>query len=160
MTSFAAPETIGYPILTILIFLPLAGVAVSLFLSGDRVLKTWALAVTVFEALISIPLFTSFDVGTHLYQFTELADWIPSLHIRYALGVDGISLLLVLLTTFIMPLCVLCSWTYIEVRTKEFVIALLVMETAMVGVFCALDLVLFYVFWEAMLIPMYLLIAV
>ncbi len=160
MTTFAAPESLGYPILSILIFLPLAGAALALFLSGDRVLKGWALAVTTLEAALSVPLFTAFDGSTHLYQFTELASWIPALGIQYALGIDGISVLLVLLTTFIMPLCILCSWTYIEKRTKEFVIALLIMETAMVGVFCALDLVLFYVFWEAMLIPMYLLIAV
>ncbi|MHB8765455.1 MAG: complex I subunit 4 family protein [Deferrisomatales bacterium] len=160
MTIFAAPDAIGYPILTLLIFLPLAGAAVALVLSGDRVLKVWAFAVTAIEALVSIPLFTSFDRTTHLFQFAELKEWIPALNIQYALGLDGISVLLVLLTTFVMPLCVLCSWTYIEKRTKEFVIALLMMETAMVGVFCALDLVLFYVFWEAMLIPMYLLIAV
>ena len=80
--------------------------------------------------------------------------------INYAVGIDGISLLLVLLTTLIMPLCVLASWRYIQTRVKEFMICLLVMETAMVGVFCALDFVLFFVFWEAMLIPMALLIGV
>ncbi len=80
--------------------------------------------------------------------------------INYSLGIDGISLLLVLLTTLIMPLCVLASWRYIQTRVKEFMICLLIMETAMVGVFCALDFVLFFVFWEAMLIPMALLIGV
>ncbi|MEW6487992.1 MAG: NADH-quinone oxidoreductase subunit M [Thermodesulfobacteriota bacterium] len=158
--EFALPHSLGFPILSLLIFLPLAGAVVALFLRGDRLVKGWAVAVTVAEALVSIPLYTAFQTGTHLFQFPELHEWIPALHIRYALGVDGISLFLVLLTTFVMPLCVLCSWKYIEVRVKEFLFALLVMEAAMVGVFCALDLVLFYVFWEAMLIPMYLLIAV
>lgn len=158
--EFALPHSLGFPILSLLVFLPLAGAAVALFLRGDRLLKGWAVAVTVAEALVSIPLYTAFQAGTHRFQFPELYDWIPALHIRYALGVDGISLFLVLLTTFVMPLCVLCSWKYIEVRVKEFIFALLVMEAAMVGVFCSLDLVLFYVFWEAMLIPMYLLIAV
>ena len=84
----------------------------------------------------------------------------PSCKINYAVGIDGISLLLVLLTTLIMPLCVLASWRYIKTRVKEFMICLLIMETAMVGVFCALDFVLFFVFWEAMLIPMALLIGI
>ena len=151
---------LGIPILTFLIFLPLAGAVVALFLRGDGVLKVWATAVTLGTAVASIPLYAGFDASTHRFQFTEAADWIPALGIRYSLGIDGISLLLVLLTTFILPLCVLCSWRYIETRVKEFLFSLLVMETAMVGVFCSLDLVLFYVFWEAMLIPMYLLIAV
>src|SRR5512133_3969738 len=147
-------------LLTLLIFLPLAGALVALFLRGDGVLKTWATIVTLAEAVLSVRLWTGFDPGTAAFQFRETWDWIPALGIRYAVGIDGISLLLVLLTTFIMPLCVLCSWRYIETRVKEFLFALLVIETAMVGVFCALDLVLFYVFWEAMLIPMYLLIVV
>ncbi len=158
--EFAVPNPLGFPILSLLVFLPVAGAAVTLFLRGDTVLKLWAVAVTVLEAVVSIALWTAFQTGTHLFQFPEFHDWIPTLHIKYALGIDGISLLLVLLTTFVMPLCVLCSWNYIKVRVKEFLFALLVMEAAMVGVFCALDLVLFYVFWEAMLIPMYLLIAV
>jgi len=158
--EFAAPNTLGFNILSLLVFLPLAGAVVTLFLRGDGVLKMWAVLVTVVEAVISIPLYTAFQTGTSRFQFPEIYDWIPSLGIKYALGVDGISMLLVLLTTFVMPLCVLCSWNYIEKRVKEFIFAVLVMEAAMVGVFCALDLVLFYVFWEAMLIPMYLLIAV
>ncbi|MBI5444849.1 MAG: NADH-quinone oxidoreductase subunit M [Deltaproteobacteria bacterium] len=153
-------QNVGYPILSVLIFLPLAGAVVALFLKGDGLLKAWATAVTTVEFLLSIPLWTGFRTGTPAFQFRELWEWIPALDIRYALGIDGISVLLVLLTTLILPLCVLCSWRYIEKRVKEFVFALLVMETAMIGVFCALDLVLFYVFWESMLIPMYLLIAV
>ncbi|MBM3892008.1 MAG: NADH-quinone oxidoreductase subunit M, partial [Verrucomicrobia bacterium] len=115
---------------------------------------------TTIVALVSLLLYTGFDVTTAKFQFVEHAAWIPSLKINYTLGVDGISLLLVLLTTLIMPLCVLCSWRYITVRVKEFMICLLLMETAMVGVFCALDFILFFVFWEAMLIPMALLIGI
>ena len=111
-------------------------------------------------AVLSLPLYWRFDVGAPGFQFTRTAAWIPSLNIHYAVGLDGISLLLVLLTTLMMPLCVLASWRYIQSRVREFMICLLVMETAMLGVFCALDFILFFVFWEAMLIPMALLIGV
>src|SRR2546425_2071135 len=93
-------------------------------------------------------------------QFGEVVRWITTPPIRYAVGIDGISLWVVLLTTLLMPICVVCSWTAIKSRVREFMITLLAMETALLGVFCALDFVLFYVFWEAMLIPMYLLIGV
>src|ERR1019366_6120773 len=117
-------------------------------------------AFTSAVALFSLQLYWRFDPETSRFQFTELAHWIPWLRIDYAVGIDGISLLLVLLTTLIMPLCVMASWRYIQTRVKEFMICLLIMETAMVGVFCALDFVLFFIFWEAMLIPMALLIGV
>jgi NADH-quinone oxidoreductase subunit M len=94
------------------------------------------------------------------FQFVEQLDWVHQWGLQYYLGVDGISILMVLLTIAVLPLCVMCSWTYIGKRVKEFHFCLLFMTTAVLGVFCALDLVLFYVFWEAMLIPMYLLIAV
>ncbi len=160
MGSFFAENILGFPILSVLIFLPLAGAGVAMLLRGDKLLKGWTLGIMFVEALLSIPLWVNFDPNTALFQFGENHHWINALHINYALGIDGISLLLVLLTTFVMPLCILCSWKYIDKRVKEFVITMLIMETAMVGVFMALDLVLFYVFWEAMLIPMYLLIAV
>ena len=111
-------------------------------------------------AFFSLQLWSAFDPTTSRFQLTEFAHWIPALKINYAVGIDGISLLLVLLTTLIMPLCVLASWRYIQTRVKEFMICLLIMETAMVGVFCALDFILFFVFWEAMLIPMALLIGI
>jgi NADH-quinone oxidoreductase subunit M len=158
--EFAVPNTLGFPLLSVLIFLPLAGAVVALALKGDNLIKIWALIVTAATAVVSIPVYTGFQSGTPKYQLLEAVDWIPSLNVKYILGIDGISLLLIMLTTFVMPLCVLCSWKYIKTRWKEFVFSLLLMETAMLGVFCALDLVLFYVFWEAMLIPMYLLIAV
>ncbi len=150
----------GFPLLSTLVFLPLAGAFILLFLPGENVQRMWAMVVTTATAVISFPLYTGFDSHTAKYQFAEHASWIPTLDINYTLGIDGISLLLVLLTTFIMPLCVIGSWTYIQKRVKEFMICLLIMETAMLGVFMALDFVLFYVLWEAMLIPMYLLIGI
>jgi len=150
----------GFPLLSTIVFLPLAGALVLLFLPGENVQRIWAMAVTTVNAAISLPLYSRFDATTAKYQFGEHVSWIPSLDINYTMGIDGISLLLVLLTTLIMPLCVLGSWTYIKVRIKEFMICLMIMETAMLGVFMALDFVLFYILWEAMLIPMYLLIGV
>jgi len=150
----------GFPYLSTLVFLPLAGSLVMLAMPGENACRNWALVVTVITALLSLPLYGNFDASTHLYQFGEHHSWIPWLNIHYTLGIDGISLLLVLMITLLMPLCVLGSWRYIEKRVKEFMICLLLMETSMLGVFMALDFVLFYVFWEAMLIPMYLLIAV
>ena len=160
MEHYLIHNTLNYPILTVLIILPLIGAGVTLFLKGDLAIKTWGLLVTLATAVLSIPLFTNWDFSTSKYQFVELTEWFPILDLNYVVGVDGISVLLVLLTTFVMPLCVLCSWTYIQDRFKEFMLVTLLMETAMIGVFISLNTVLFFVFWEAMLVPMYLLIAV
>lgn len=149
-----------FPFLSLLIFSPVAAVVVLGFLRSEQAQRWWTLGFTTAVALFSLLLLPRFDTGTHLFQFTEQAAWIPALKINYTLGVDGISLLLVLLTTLITPLCVLASWNYIQKRIKEFMIALLLMETTMIGVFCALDTILFFVFWEAMLIPMALLIGI
>ncbi|MCX7824174.1 MAG: NADH-quinone oxidoreductase subunit M [Verrucomicrobiae bacterium] len=149
-----------FPILSVVIFAPLAAAIVAVFIRNENWLRWWTLACTTIIAVISLRLYAGFDVTTAKFQFVEHAAWIPPLKINYTLGVDGISLLLVLLTTLIMPLCVLCSWRYITSRVKEFMICLLFMETAMVGVFFALDFVLFFVFWGAMLIPMALLIGI
>lgn len=150
----------GFPFLSALIFLPLAGAFVMLLVPGETFSKYWAMLVTLLTAAVSIPVYQGFDLATHKYQFGEHLQWIPSLNINYTVGIDGISLLLVLMTTLIMPLCVLASWRYIKTRMREFMICLLIMETSMIGVFVALDFVLFYILWEAMLIPMYLLIAI
>ncbi|MFT3783572.1 MAG: NADH-quinone oxidoreductase subunit M [Nibricoccus sp.] len=158
MPSTATLE--GLPFLSILIFAPLAAAALTAFINDERLVRWWTLGITVAVAIFSANLYIGFDASTHLFQFVESHAWIPALKINYSIGVDGISLLLVLLTTVITPLCVLASWTYIKVRVKEFMIALLVMEGAMVGVFSALDTVLFFVFWESMLIPMALMIGV
>jgi len=150
----------GFPLLSVLIFAPLAVAAIAALIRSERALRWWTLAGTTAIALFSLTLWTGFNTGTADFQFVEHAAWIPWLKINYTVGIDGISLLLVLLTTFIAPLCVLCSWSYIKVRVNEFKLCLLIMETAMVGVFCSLDSILFFVFWEAMLIPMALLIGV
>jgi len=150
----------GFPLLSFLIFFPLAGALVMLAIPSESFAKVWALIITTLTAIFSIPLLTGFDAGSVAYQFAELHSWIPQFNINYVVGVDGISILLVILTTFIMPFCVLASWNYIKTRVIPFMFCLLIMETSMVGVFVALDFVLFYVLWEFMLIPMYLLIAI
>ena len=147
-------------VLSILIFSPLLAAAVAAFIKDEKLLRRWTLAFTTWAAIFSLALLWRFDASTSQFQFRESGEWIPALGISYDVGIDGISLLLVLLTTLMMPLCVMASWRYIQSRVKEFMICLLIMETAMAGVFCALDFVLFFVFWEAMLIPMALLIGI
>ncbi len=150
-----------YPhILSTLIFLPLAGAILLLFVRNEYFARYWALGITTLTAILSIPLIKAFDPSTSSFQFVEQVDWIQSLNIQYVIGIDGISILLVMLTTLIMPLCVLASWSYIKTRVQAFMVCLLIMECAMLGVFMALDFVLFYILWEAMLIPMYMLIAI
>jgi NADH-quinone oxidoreductase subunit M len=110
--------------------------------------------------LVSIPLVTRFVAGSEGFSFKETADWIPSIGAKYALGIDGISLLLIMLTTLLGMLAILSSWSAIKTRTKEYYILLLLLQTGMLGVFMSLDFFLFYVFWEVMLVPMYFLIGV
>jgi NADH-quinone oxidoreductase subunit M len=146
--------------LTLVIFLPAAGAIGLWAVRRPEAVKAAALAITLAELLLSLPLWGYFDRTTATMQFVAEAPWISRFDIFYRVGVDGISLPLILLTTLLMPVCVICSWRAIDRRVKEFMISLLLMETAMIGVFAALDFVLFYVFWEAMLIPMYLIIGV
>ncbi len=155
-------NNLGFPILSTLIFLPVAGAALLLIISrsNENLIKWTSLIVSIVTFILSIPLFTTFNKSTHLMQFVERHEWIPSWNITYYLGIDGISILLVLLSTLVTILCVLISWDAIKTKVKEFYISILLMEGAMIGVFCSLDFVLFYLFWEAMLIPMYLLIGV
>ena len=155
-------NNLGFPILSTLIFLPIAGAALLLLISrsNENLIKWFSLIVSIAAFIISIPLFAEFNKSTHLMQFTEKHAWIPSLNINYHLGIDGVSVLFVLLSTLITILCVLISWNSIKTKTKEFYISILIMEGAMIGVFCSLDFMLFYLSWEAMLIPMYLLIGV
>lgn len=158
--DFLIPNQLNYPILSTLIFLPLAGAFVLFLIRNEKAAKIWALIVSLVVFALSLPLYFYFDPATYKYQFAEHSPWIPAFKINYTLGIDGISLFLVLLSTMLIPICILASWKYIEKRVKEFLFCLLLMETACVGVFSALDFVLFYIFWEAMLVPMYLLIAV
>jgi len=150
----------GPPLLTLLIVAPLVAALVAALIKNERVLRWWTLVATTAIAGVSLLLWSGFDVTTADFQWVENKPWIAAFDINYTLGIDGISLLLILLTTLITPLCVLASWRYITTRVREFMICLLIMETAMVGVFAALDFVLFFVFWEAMLIPMSLMIGV
>lgn len=153
---------LGIPILSLLIFFPILGAIVLLFINKEngRGLRWVTLIFSLVEFIFSLPLFFAFDSKTAAMQFVENYWWIQSYGISYKLGIDGISLLLVLLTTFLTILCILCSWTAITFRVKEFMISFLFLETGMIGALVALDLILFYVFWEVMLIPMYLLIGV
>ncbi|MFA9472998.1 MAG: NADH-quinone oxidoreductase subunit M [Filomicrobium sp.] len=150
------------PILSIVTFLPLLGALFIAFLprnaGGDRNARHTALYTTIFTFAISLLIWINFDPRTADFQFVEDAAWIGPF--RYKMGVDGISMLFVILTTFLMPLCILASWDSVKLRVKEYMIAFLVLETLMIGVFCALDLMLFYVFFEAGLIPMFLIIGV
>ncbi|HEV2297211.1 MAG TPA: NADH-quinone oxidoreductase subunit M [Candidatus Acidoferrales bacterium] len=149
-------------ILSVLTFFPLLGMFALLLLKGDDHIwiRRLALVTSVVEFLLSLFLLRAFDSGAVGYQLQEYYDWIPGLHIHYHMGVDGISLFLIILTTFLTPLAVLCSWNSIHEHVKEFFAMLLVLEMGMVGVFCALDLFLFFLFWEVMLIPMYFLIGI
>jgi NADH-quinone oxidoreductase subunit M len=150
------------PILSILIFFPVLGIVLLVFLprKNHRLLKLTTLGLSLVEFGLSLPLWFRFDSKTAAMQFMERYNWLPQYGINYILGLDGFSLLLVLLTTFLTPLCVLATWEDIQTRVKEFMICLLALMSGMIGVFVALDLFLFYVFWEVMLIPMYLLIGV
>jgi NADH-quinone oxidoreductase subunit M len=149
-------------LLTLVTFVPLVGAILVLLLPRrqEHVTKLATLGTTLVTFAISLPVYFRFDAASADYQFVEQRSWIPSLGVSYHVGVDGISVLLVLLTTFLMPLVLLSSWTSVESRWKEFAITMLLLETGMLGVFVALDLFLFYVFWEAMLIPMYLIIGI
>lgn len=146
-------------VLTFLIFFPLVG-TLAVLLAPARLARGIALAVGIIEFLAAVPLFWSFDPDIAAFQNTVAAPWLPQWGIFYRLGLDGISLFMVLLTAFLLPLMVLGSWTYIRERTKAYYAMLLSLTTGVVGVFVALDLFLFYVFWEIMLIPMYFLIGV
>jgi NADH-quinone oxidoreductase subunit M len=154
----------GLPVglLSVVTFLPALGaVALALLPRGrDELLRRGALAVSLATFVLSIPLYVSFDAASPDFQFEEFLRWMPGLGVGYHVGIDGISLLLVLLTTFLTPVALASAWESIEEGTKEFVVSMLVLETGMLGVFVALDLFLFFVFWEAMLIPMYFVIGV
>ena len=150
------------PILSILVFFPLMGIVLLCFLDrkNHKVLKGVTFGLSLLEFLFSLPLWFRFDSHTQAMQFVERYPWFPSYGISYYVGVDGFSLLLILLTTLLTPICLLATWEDIQHRVKEFMICLLALMSGMLGVFVALDLFLFYVFWEVMLIPMYLLIGV
>ena len=155
---------LSVPILTFLIFFPIVGALLLLpfraIPGSEKTVRVLALVLTCVEFLISLDLVLGMNPGSFRMQFTEDHLWIPFANIHYSLGVDGISIVLIIMTTFLLPMCVLTSWKGISTRVVEFMMTLLILEGIMVGVFAATDFVLFYVFWESMLIPMYLIIGV
>jgi NADH-quinone oxidoreductase subunit M len=153
-----------WPILSTITFLPLLGAVLIMLVRGDeatvannsRAVALWTTVVTLFLSLFMV---SQFDASTPDFQFVERVGWLGG-GIDYAMGLDGISVLFVLLTTALMPICILASWTSINSRVREYMMAFLVLETLMIGVFCAMDLVLFYLFFEGGLIPMFLIIGI
>ncbi|MCX6563639.1 MAG: NADH-quinone oxidoreductase subunit M, partial [Candidatus Aminicenantes bacterium] len=149
------------PILSLITFLPLAGALLLIFLPKENktLLYGIALTLTAVVFLVSLSLYFGFDAQAEGPQFVEKTGWL-GFGIQYHLGIDGISLFLVLLTTLLMPIALLSSWSYIQDRIKEYLIFMLILETGIIGVFISLNMFLFYVFWEATLIPMYFLIGI
>jgi NADH-quinone oxidoreductase subunit M len=153
-------------ILNIITYIPLIGALVILFFvnkNNPRLIRIVATATMVIDFLVSLWLWPNFNragTGDGLWQFRETYDWIPSLGVKYDFGIDGISLLLILLTTFIGIIGVVSSYSAINHREKEYYSLLLMLQTGMIGTFCALDFFLFYVFWEIMLVPMYFIIGI
>ncbi|MGZ4108909.1 MAG: complex I subunit 4 family protein, partial [Actinomycetota bacterium] len=147
------------PWLTVTTFLPIVGVVLLLVWPriADDVARGVALVVSIATFLVSLGMLGRFDGSVGGFQMVERADWVQSLHLQYLLGVDGVSLFMVLLTTFLMPIALLASWR-VERNVRGFMIAMLLLETAVVGTFLSLDLLLFFLFFEAMLFPMYLII--
>jgi NADH-quinone oxidoreductase subunit M len=149
----------SYPILTLTTFLPLLGAAAILAL-GERLARWIGLGTTLATLAVSLPLYLRFDKASSAPQFVEAVPWIPSWNVAYSMGVDGISLPFIFLSVVLSVLCVGASWSAIRMRPREFYATLLVAETAMVGLFAATNFFLFYVFWELMVVPMFLLIGV
>ncbi|MDJ0894471.1 MAG: NADH-quinone oxidoreductase subunit M [Alphaproteobacteria bacterium] len=156
----------NFPLLSTITFLPLVGAIFILIVQDDdpkvvarnaRWMALWAAAITF---ALSVFLWLLFDPNESGFQFQERADWVPALNISYRMGVDGISMFFVVLTAFLTLICVVASWESITERVKEYMVAFLVLETMMIGVFCALDFVLFYLFFEGSLIPMFIIIGV
>src|SRR5215813_5662879 len=152
-------EGLGSMILTLVTFIPLAGAALLLFVPNrQRDIRVFSLVISLLAFVLSLHLPVHLQRAQAGFQYEVNIPWIPTPNIHYHMGVDGISMWLVVLTTFLTPLCVLISWKSIHERVKEFFILLLILETALIGVFVSLDLFLFYFFWESTLIPMALLI--
>ena len=155
----------SFPILSLTTFLPLVGVLFILLIRGEehivaRNARWAALWTSLATFVIGLLLWFNFDPTTSDFQFVEKFEWLPTLNIAYHMGIDGISLFFVILSTFLTPICVLASWKAITNRVKEYMIAFLVLETMMIGTFAALDFVMFYIFFEAVLIPMFIIIGV
>ena len=155
-------ETYSAIVLSLIVFVPLVGVVAISFIprQNENMIKAFTLGFASLVFLLSVPMYFVYDISNPNMQFVYKANWFPNWGAYYSIGVDGLSLLLILLTTFIMPLAVIASWKSVHFHVKGFMISLLLLDAGMVGVFCARDMLLFYVFWEAMLVPMYLIIGI
>ncbi|MBL4805146.1 MAG: NADH-quinone oxidoreductase subunit M [Alphaproteobacteria bacterium] len=156
---------VDFPVLSLMTFLPIAGVLIILAIRGDEEVvaqntKHMALYSSLFTFAFALFMYTRFDGTSAEFQFVEQSSWLKPLGINYHMGVDGISIFFVLLSSFLTPICILSAWDVVKTRVKEFMIAFLVLESFMIGTFVALDAVLFYVFFEGVLIPMFLIIGV
>ena len=153
---------LDYPILSFIIWFPLLGACLVLATSKLRpiFIKLLALSISTITFIASIPLYLNFSLITSEMQYIEKYSWIPSLNVYYYLGIDGISLPLILLTTFLTPFVILSDWQVIKYKPSQYFASFLILEALMIGVFSALDGLLFYIFWEAMLIPMFIIIGV
>ena len=162
----------NWPILSLLIILPICGSLLALFIPNKnnedgknsktsimnvKLVSLWTSIMTFFLSLLLV---IKFDYSDQSHQFLELSEWIPALGIVYRVGLDGLSLPFIVLTTFLIPICILCSWNSIQHKIKEFMISFLILESFIIGMFSALDLVVFYIFFEAVLIPMFLIIGI
>jgi NADH-quinone oxidoreductase subunit M len=161
----AASNIMGFPLLSLITWLPMVGVAVILGIRGDEQTVAanarWtALWTSLIVLIISLVIWVNFDRADGGFQFVENVAWLPQYKVGYKMGIDGISVLFVLLSTVLTPICILASWESVQTKVREYMIAFLILETMMVGMFCALDFIVFYMFFEAVLIPMYLIIGV
>jgi NADH-quinone oxidoreductase subunit M len=156
----------GLPILSLAIALPVLGAVALMFVGNrdgakDALVRNLTLAVSLVTFAVTLALWASFDAASsEPFQFVERVPWIPAFNIEYYLGIDGLSLMLIVLTGFLTPIALLSGWVSVEKKIKEYSIFMLLLEAAMIGVFCSVDLFLFYVFWDFMLIPMYFLIGI
>jgi NADH-quinone oxidoreductase subunit M len=155
----------GFPLLSLITFLPLLGALIIMMVRGDeKIVASNARWTALWTSLItfglSLILWAQFDKASVDYQFVEQVSWLPEFGIAYIMGVDGISILFILLSTLLTPICILASWESVQSRVREYMVAFLILETMMVGMFAALDFILFYIFFEAVLIPMFLIIGI
>ena len=155
---------INWPLLSVIIFLPLIGSVIILFIKEDDVtsnnIKWSAFLTSIGTFILSLTLWFQFDYLNPSYQFEEKFRWFDDFNFHYHIGVDGISLFMILLSTFLTPICILASWSNVKKRIKEYMLAFLFLETVMIGMFASIDILLFYIFFEAVLIPMYLIIGI
>ena len=155
---------ISWPLLSVIIFMPLVGGIIILFIKEDEStannIKWSAFLTSIGVFILSLILWLQFDYSNPFYQFEEKFRWFADYNFFYHIGVDGISLFMILLSTFLIPICILASWNNIKIKTKEYMLSFLFLETVMIGMFASIDILLFYIFFEAVLIPMYLIIGI